>query len=121
MQTDPYQLHNLHPSQTESFPLAKPPIILGVPVPRLVARLDALLLVLKSCKGTSCIRPWEVLHPSGDVMDLRDALKSRYNVFYEREQSKVGFSRCEAGYIVDAEGPQDALVYRHGLPWSTWT
>lgn len=54
-------------------------------------------------------------------MDLKDALKSRYNVFYEQEQSKVSFSRCEAGYIVDAEGPQAGLVYRLGLPWSTWT
>lgn len=124
MQTDPYQLQNLHPSSLKAgsfFPLAKPRTILGLPVSKVVARLDALLLILKSCKDASCIRPWEVLHPSGDVLDLKDALKSRYDVFYEQEQPKVSFSRCEAGYIVDAEGPQDAVVYRQGLPWSTWT
>lgn len=124
MQTDPHQLHNLHPSSINApstFPSVKPPTILGLPVSKVVARLDALLLVLKSCKGTSCIRPWEVLHPSNDVSDLKDALRSTYDVFYEQQQSKVSFSRCEAGYIIDAEGPQDVVVYRYGLPWSTWT
>lgn len=87
----------------------------------MIARLDALLLVLKSCKGSSCVAPWRVLHPHGDVLSLEDALATRYDEFYEQEQVKVEFSRCEAGHIVDAEGPQDANVYRSGLQWSELT
>jgi hypothetical protein len=38
-------------------------------------------------------------------------LKVEYDDFYGREQRRVEFSRCEKGYIVEAEGPQEALVY----------
>ena len=88
---------------------------------KLVGRLDALLLVLKSCKGEACIRPWEVLHPRGDVVSLRDALNTTYDAFYEVEQTKVEFNRCEQGYVLDAEGPQVGLAFRDGLRWSEWT
>ena len=54
-------------------------------------------------------------------MNLGDALSSRFDSFYEKEQSRVGFSRCEPGQILDAEGPQDALGFRDGLRWSEWT
>lgn len=90
---------------------------------KVLARLDALLFVLKSCKGPSCVRPWHALHPEGDVHNLRDALSSRFDVFYEQQQEKVRYSRCELGYILDAEGPQfetDGLVYRDGARWSEW-
>lgn len=62
-----------------------------------------------------------MLHPKGDVSGLKDALSSAYDTFYEREQSRVQFSRCEPGQILDAEGPQDALFFREGLAWSEWT
>lgn len=89
------------------------------------SRLDALLLVLKSCKGTDCIQPWLVLHPQGNVNDLNDALSSEYDDFYEEQQSKVSFSECELGYIISAEGPQNAISYgamtkQDGLHWSLW-
>ena len=86
---------------------------------QVVNRLDALLLVLKSCKGVTCIQPWDVLHPAGDVQSLYDALNIEYNVFYS-EQVKVSYDRCEFGYILDAEGPQVPLTYRNGLSWSHW-
>jgi hypothetical protein len=119
IKTDPYQLHNLlHPSE-------KPPsTILGLPFDKVLARLDALLFVLKSCKGSVCVRPWKALHPAGDVRDLHDALSYQFDDFYETQQAKVSYSRCETGYILDSEGPQfetDGLVYRHGLEWSHWT
>ncbi|KAK4186296.1 alkaline-phosphatase-like protein [Podospora australis] len=117
--TDPYQINNLlHES-------AKPPAtLLGVPFNKVISRLDALLFVLKSCKGQTCIRPWQALHPAGNVLNLHDALGARFDVFYEQQQKKVSFNRCELGYIVDAEGPQfetEGLVYRHGVRWSEWT
>ena len=124
MQTDLYQLHNIYPS-AEVAETPRPsdidPTILDLPLSKVVPRLDALLLVLKSCKGSSCTRPWHVLHPEGNVVNLKDALGSAFDTFYEKEQSKVGFTRCEPGQIIDAEGPQHALVFRDGLRWSEWT
>lgn len=89
----------------------------------LLARLDGLLLVLKSCKARSCTHPWETLHPAGDVKDLHDALDARYDKFYELEQEKVEFSKCEKGYIIESEGPQIAKSFgqvgpRGGKLWS---
>ncbi|AEO60121.1 hypothetical protein MYCTH_2095444 [Thermothelomyces thermophilus ATCC 42464] len=116
--TDPYQLNNLLRDS------AKPPAtLLGVPFEKVVARLDSLLFVLKSCKGQTCVRPWHALHPAGNVQNLHDALNPRFDVFYEQQQKKVSFTRCEMGYLLDAEGPQfetDGLVYRHGARWSEW-
>lgn len=99
------------------------PTILGLSLDKVIPRLDALLLVLKSCKGSSCSQPWASLHPWGDVGSLKNALAPEYDDFYER-QTKVEYSRCEMGYIVDAEGPQfeeDGLVYWEGSRWSDWT
>lgn len=92
-----------------------------MPIGKVIARLDSLLLVLKSCKGVTCTDPWRKLHPHGNVKSLRDALKPRYDAFYEHEQQRVSFSRCANGYLVDAEGPQDALSYPILDRWSEFT
>ncbi|KAK4241186.1 alkaline-phosphatase-like protein [Achaetomium macrosporum] len=116
--TDPYQLSNLLDASA-----TPPTTLLGVPFEKFTARLDALLLVLKSCKGQTCVQPWQALHPAGNVQNLQDALSSRFDAFYEDQQKKVSFDRCELGYLVDAEGPQfekDGLVYREGVKWSEW-
>lgn len=79
--------------------------------------------MLKSCKGQTCVRPWHALHPAGNVVNLRDALAGRFDAFYETQQKRVSFDRCELGYIVDSEGPQfekEGLVYRGGVRWSEW-
>lgn len=67
-------------------------------------------MVLKSCKAEQCHQPWAVLHPQGDVRTLRDALHSKFDVFYN-EQPRVGFSACELGYIVGSEGPQTGNAF----------
>ena len=108
LKTDPYQLCKIYPT---SSAFASPANLLGHPIRKVIARLDSLVLVLKSCKGRACTHPWEVLHPEGGVADLHGALKVEYDDFYGREQSRVEFSRCEKGYIIDAEGPQEVLVY----------
>lgn len=74
-------------------------------VERLIGRLDALMMVLKSCKGDDCARPWGAIHPRGGVRSLADAMNPLFDKFYE-EAVRVRFDRCEAGYIIDAEGPQ---------------
>jgi N-acetylglucosamine-6-sulfatase len=91
-----------------------------LPVVKIIARLDALLLVLKSCKAKTCIDPWNSIHPRGDVTDLRDALASKFDVFYAG-QNKVAFTRCAAGQLLDVEGPMKALVYKSGAMWHEWT
>ncbi|KAK4038052.1 alkaline-phosphatase-like protein [Parachaetomium inaequale] len=118
LKTDPYQLNNLLHASAK-----RPATLLGVPFEKVIARLDALLFVLKSCKGQTCVRPWHALHPAGNVQNLHNALSSRFDVFYEQQQKKVNYNRCEMGYLPDAEGPQfetDGLVYRQGVRWSEW-
>lgn len=70
-------------------------------------------MVLKSCKGNTCIKPWDVLHPDGSVQSLSDAMDEQYDRFYE-EQPKVSYSKCEQGYIIGSEGAQGVLN------WEAW-
>jgi len=117
-QTDPGQVKNLLRPEENGGTTH----LLGVPLDKVVARLDSLLFVLKTCKGVTCTQPWKALHPAGNVENLRDALSLRLDEFYIRQQ-KVSFSACEAGFIVESEGPQferDGLLYRDGVRWSEW-
>ncbi|KAM0414589.1 hypothetical protein ACHAPT_013571 [Fusarium lateritium] len=117
LSADPGQMLNLLEPSSGSRHL------LGPPLAKVTARLDALLLVLKSCKGDVCVHPWQVLHVDGSVNSLLDALDPEFDHFYEEEQTKVSFSRCEEGYIIDSEGPQfgqNGVVYRYGHSWDNW-
>ncbi|OTB06196.1 hypothetical protein M426DRAFT_10012 [Hypoxylon sp. CI-4A] len=137
METDPGQLHNLllllpptpNPATTTKV------TSLNIPLPKLTPRLDALLLVLKTCKADQCRRPWLQLHPDGAVSSLADALAARYDGFYEdagrRETAKVEFAYCADGFLVDAEGPTweehgrrafagEDYGYLDGGRWEDW-
>ncbi|KAF5700677.1 arylsulfatase [Fusarium mundagurra] len=116
LKTDPGQLNNLFPHDDANASAA----LLGTTTGQVLNRLDALMLVLKSCKGNACIEPWKILHPEGGVKSLKDALQAKFNAFY-KEQVKVRFDRCEYGYLIDAEGPQVGYEYREGLEWHHWT
>lgn len=121
LKTDPYELDNLLSSSSKASSAAR--TLLNVPLTKVVSRLDSLLFVLKSCKGDACRKPWEALHPGGQVQSLKDALDREYDFFYEEEQVRIKYNRCEQGYIIDAEGPQfeiDGLVYRDVIRWSEW-
>jgi len=88
------------------------------------SRLDALLLVLKTCKASQCTEPWKELHPSGKVNSLRGALETQYDDFYD-QLPKVDFAYCVAGHVLSAEGPQwDNVSQSMQLPisndWSFW-
>ncbi|KAI3393250.1 hypothetical protein diail_4539 [Diaporthe ilicicola] len=115
LDTDPGQLHNLYSAKDNDEDTR----ILGTRVSLVISRLDALMMVLKSCKGDTCIKPWRVLHPREDVHSLSDALQVRFDSFY-RNQAKVAYNRCELGYIIDAEGPQAPYQYRKGWSWHSW-
>ncbi|KAK5087295.1 hypothetical protein LTR70_007238 [Exophiala xenobiotica] len=81
------------------------PSMSNIQVQQLIHRLDALLMVLKTCKGRQCTHPWEQLHPTGDVSSLRDALAPHYDDFYEQEVVRVAFDQCEQAYVLESEGP----------------
>ncbi|KAF2402941.1 Arylsulphatase [Trichodelitschia bisporula] len=117
LRNDPGQLNNL--LRTSG---AIEPTLFSFPIAKVASRLDSLLFLLKSCKGIVCTRPWKALHPGGGVNTLQHALAPEFDAFYEGEQLRVQFSRCEAGYLLDAEGPQweDKLAYRQGVKWSEW-
>ncbi|CAL5872188.1 uncharacterized protein PFLUO_LOCUS6446 [Penicillium psychrofluorescens] len=122
MTTDLYQLHNLLSTEDkEQLPSHN---ILDTDLTKLVPRLDSLLLVLKSCKGQVCVKPWKALHPHDEVLTLKDALHARHDNFYEMEQTtRVRFEECARGYILDVEGPQfdeRKMIFRDGLPWYEW-
>lgn len=105
-------MNNLH--RPESL-LDGSKTILGYPLQHVISRLDALLLVLKSCQGQVCVEPWKTLHSDGSVNSLRDALQPENDVRY-RSIPAVAFDRCENGYIIDAEGPQGLESYYS--PWN---
>ncbi|KAI9050293.1 hypothetical protein LZ554_005460 [Drepanopeziza brunnea f. sp. 'monogermtubi'] len=117
MDNDPHQMQNLlSPSRRP----AHDTLIAGLPISKVVARLDSLLFVLKSCRGITCQQPWQTLHPHGDVLTLEDALSSRFDRFYEEEQQRVEYNFCSNGYLIEAEGPMwesQGSVFRDGLWW----
>ncbi|KAL7797221.1 alkaline-phosphatase-like protein [Trichoderma ceciliae] len=114
MKADPGQLNNLlSQKQTHADVTIAISAKQAWPLEKVVDRLDALMMVLKSCKQQSCIHPWKSLYPSGNVQNLLDALSLEYDDFY-REQVKVSYTKCEDGYIIESEGPQDFLVFEAG-------
>ena len=108
MTADPYQMSNLlspasNNEQTEVF---------GYNIDRLVSRVDALLLTLKACEGEVCVRPWETLHPAGNVKNLKDAMNPKYDEFYIEKQKKVTFTGCARGYLPYLEGAMEPIPYK---------
>lgn len=89
--------------------------ILGIPISKVLPRLDTLLMVTKSCKGHTCVHPWSVIHPAGNVKTLEGALNKRYDKFYASVSESVSFKKCELGYILESEGPQQAAVFHEGI------
>ncbi|KAI0484810.1 arylsulfatase precursor [Xylariaceae sp. FL0804] len=95
MKHDPTQLHNLYGTNGT---------VSGWPVHALTARIDALVLTLKACKGVVCTKPWETLHPRGNVHDLAQAMNPKYDFFYLKQQPKVTYTACQKGYLAEYEG-----------------
>lgn len=87
------------------------PLVYGWDKSSLIARVDSLLLTLKACKGAVCRRPWETLHPAGDVHSLRDAMAPQFDDFYLRQQPRVAFSECKLGYLTEFEGAMQPSIY----------
>ncbi|KAF2794585.1 alkaline phosphatase-like protein [Melanomma pulvis-pyrius CBS 109.77] len=114
---DRVELRNLHPTAPapaggkNAFDSGDTELA-GFPIPKLLKRIDAALLVLKSCQGNSipCNKPWAQLHPNANVNNLRDAMNNRWDENYDNWYSKykVRFTKCYKNGKIDigAEGPQ---------------
>lgn len=81
------------------------PVTENATLAQMLSRLDALLLLLKDCKGRQCTHPWESYFPSGDVTSLAQALNPRYDAFFTEVVANVDFEECTKGYIPELEGP----------------
>ncbi|KAM5383372.1 hypothetical protein ACJZ2D_002065 [Fusarium nematophilum] len=115
MKTDLYQMKNLYTISER---------IGAWDIGKLRARLDALLLILKSCSGRICTHRWEVLHPEGNIANLEGAMATNFDDFYDR-RPKISFSGCGLGYFPALEGPQDAHTFGdsasgHRPRWEDW-
>lgn len=74
------------------------------PFSAVIDRLDALLVILKECKGRTCTDPWET---HGEE-SLKSALSPKLDAYF-LEKPKVAFSSCELGYIREAEQNRAAI------------
>ncbi|APA06985.1 hypothetical protein sscle_02g017550 [Sclerotinia sclerotiorum 1980 UF-70] len=108
--TDPHQINNIYPSSSTT---TNPSTQSKLNLDKLIPRLDALLMVTKSCKGHTCVQPWSVLHPAGNVRTLDDALSPRFDKFYTEDMAErvVKYDKCELGYILESEGPQEVIAF----------
>ena len=133
MSKDPFQVDNLLDPKKTAATAGPASTLLGRDLATVADRLDALMLIMKSCKGNACVEPWRRIHPRGDVHSLSAALAPKYDAFYA-QQPKVSFTSCKPGYLREVEGPQHARVFgggaldtmREQVPivdpnWSLWT
>lgn len=114
-------MSNLHPDAPTEGNATNPynsghNMMLGRPIELLVQRLDAVVLVLKTCIGDQCRWPWKQLHPNGQVNTLTDALDPQYDSFYAHtyKVAQVGWEECYWGYNHKSNsdgGPMDSTCY----------
>jgi N-acetylglucosamine-6-sulfatase len=122
-------MNNLHPEPLKSTTSNSSKTIMGRPISQLVNRLDAVILVQKTCKEGQCREPWAQLHPDGVVKNLRDALDTKWDEKYA-SYPKVVFEQCfhepvyrrwaEKPHWQELQGNQSAMMMGDGLDWDTW-
>ncbi|KAJ4245524.1 hypothetical protein NW762_014033 [Fusarium torreyae] len=118
--SDPFQTRNLAADSQTSLDYQ----ILGRPLTKILTRLNALIMVLKTCKGRVCTHPWETLHPDGSIIGLHHAAHEQYDSFYQH-QPTMWFSECPEAYIAEVENQEDVkpftqemIVQRPGFDWT---
>ena len=79
---------------------------------KLLERLDSLLLVLKTCVGEACHKPYKSLFPAssfsatgGEVYSLDQVLDNRYDAYFHK-LPRVKYSKCALGYQSRFEYPE---------------
>lgn len=114
LQRDPHQVNNLLAPLNEAGPFAdfgsttpegKP--IISHHLQKILHRLDALTLVLKTCSDDACRKPYQVLFPTlvEDVYRFSQVLDSRFDDYFIN-LPKVRFAECALGYQSRLEKPE---------------
>lgn len=67
---------------------------------RVANRMDALLLFLKSCKGSFCRQSWANLFPYGEVKSLDQALDPKYDSYFDA-LPRVHYDNCAEGFHLE--------------------
>ncbi|KAI4601673.1 hypothetical protein KJ359_011804 [Pestalotiopsis sp. 9143b] len=105
LKSDPFQTRNMAAEgSTSGYHIAERPMS------EILSRLNALVMVLKTCKDQACTRPWEVLHPDGSVRSLSQALQKLFDSFYD-DQPQMWFSDCPLGYFAGVENQEPVGVF----------
>ncbi|KAI1824711.1 arylsulfatase [Xylaria intraflava] len=89
---DPYELEN---------------VVQRTDLARLVQRLNALLMVTKSCERNSCRDPWSLLKPGGDnleLVSLTQAMDEAHDDFFANFQ-QVSMDKCLGVQSAENEMP----------------
>lgn len=107
MNSDYYQMNNLLRSPNAPDENIQ---YFSRPYDQLIARLDALLMVLKSCKQDSCRDPYNVIFPKGEVQNLTAMMDKKYDSYFENSP-KVQFVTCYTGHIEQLEGPVEIKAF----------
>ncbi|CAG9983614.1 unnamed protein product [Clonostachys byssicola] len=109
LKSDPYQTTNLATDNkglnTQQFA--------GRPLAQVFSRLNALIMVLKTCKGRACTHPYESLHPKRDVSSLKEALSPSFDVFYST-QPQMWYTECPMAYIAEFENQEQVAEFPVG-------
>ncbi|KAF4915942.1 Arylsulfatase [Colletotrichum viniferum] len=102
-QDDPHELVNLINSTDTSHQ-------------RLLTRLNAILLVTKSCTQGTCREPWTVLQPpnSSQITTLTQALSCDHDAFFA-SILQVHFNECMQYQYIPNEGPFYPVGAEEGL------
>ncbi|KAF2258996.1 arylsulfatase-like protein [Lojkania enalia] len=114
MKSDPYQLHNLYSGDSLANPSRRSAF--SVSLSKVVARLDSLTMVLKTCKAEGCVKPWKQLHPKENVNSLKAALNPKYDHFYEVEQPRAKYDHCAEAYLLELEQPTFENMGKQFIP-----
>lgn len=91
---DPYELNNLAVNASTE-------------TERLLNRLNAILMVTKSCEGNTCRQPWDWLQPNnqtGEILSLGQAMASQYDSFFA-SFPQVSFKTCMQYQDIENEEP----------------
>ncbi|OTA97132.1 hypothetical protein M434DRAFT_19302 [Hypoxylon sp. CO27-5] len=91
---DPYELHNLALNATQEST-------------RLMDRLNAILLIMKSCAENVCRHPWALLQPGSrkeEIVSLKQAMNPEYDSFFAKFP-RVAFKECLQIQDIENEQP----------------
>ncbi|THU88757.1 alkaline phosphatase-like protein [Dendrothele bispora CBS 962.96] len=102
LKTDPWQINNLATNTASGFDSFE---FSSNTSSQVASRLDALLIVLKTCIGEVCRDPWKAIFPNQTVSSLSDALSSDFDEYFT-SLPKFRYEKCQFGYFDNLESPK---------------